>query len=309
MKVFKKRPCPICGVVSSRLLMRFTPAQIRQANGSYRTDIIEPILNEYQEYLIYHQCQACGFVYFPYYWPDEVLTEVYTDAINHEHSQRKTSSGRKQNELLDQKRFILDCLSRVGGQPKKLTVIDYGCGWGDFLSVMAGPGIQTIGFETDQIKAAAARQAGQAIITEATQLDDIKGANVVVMNSVLEHLQDIKSVLQQIHSLLAPKGLLLVTVMDYRSCFLKRNRRLLMAGKLPLTKNLNPIEHVNVFSYELLKRALEDSGYDFITTAWSLKISRLTGWPLRWTNSLERVVRNTMSGRGLSVTSFFTPKI
>lgn len=134
----------------------------------------------------------------------------------------------------------------------RASILDYGCGSGDitFPMLQAGHSVTGVDIARGMVAKAAERaaQAGFAATAAYHHLDDIvlseipRGTfDVVVCSSVLEYVDDDRSLLEMFHELLRDGGFLLVSVPDRRSLYCKldkwlyANRRFL-PGFFPVEK-------------------------------------------------------------------------
>lgn len=102
---------------------------------------------------------------------------------------------------------------------RKGNILDIGCGTGAFLNAMKTAGWATTGLEPDATaRANAATLYGiQAETPERLFALKAGSFNVITLWHVLEHVHDLQGYLQQIHSLLAPGGCLIIAVPNYTS--------------------------------------------------------------------------------------------
>jgi len=308
------RPCPVCGSTDANVIMAFTPEGLARVNESYTAETIRSIIAGEEEGLRYSRCLGCGMVYAQHRWSETILKNIYSRGIDHRVSRAKSASVVKRESLVRLWLYISRVLRLVKyDAASPLSVCDYGCGWGDLLDVLSGVGTKTVGFELDEEKVTHARSNGHSIVTSEKELESEGPFDVIVMNSVLEHLSDVSGVMEYSKELLNPNGILVVTTMDYRIRFLRRNALRLQNGKPALTKSLNPIEHVNVFDYRTLMRLLNDGGFKLITTALSLRIADgffLSNIRSAVTviNSIERLLTCCFTGSDLGITVFAQKK-
>src|SRR5689334_12758076 len=94
------RACPVCDSTQAEIFMRFTPDLISQKNPSYKADVFRRAVLGYEDQLNYSKCLACGMIYCPSVWSDEILRKVYEEAIDHEASGKKTLEIEKRLWLL-----------------------------------------------------------------------------------------------------------------------------------------------------------------------------------------------------------------
>ena len=147
-----------------------------------------------------------------------------------------------------------------------LKILDYGCGWGDFLDVINGYGVDVLGYDEDKQKTALPIKRGHNIANSIDEIELFGPVDVFVMNSVLEHIQDTDFIIKLTKRVLKTNGLLVFSVMDYRTKYIKKNIAKLNSNAAALTKNLNPVEHVNIYSYKTVMLTLEKYRFKLIST-------------------------------------------
>jgi len=260
--------------------------------------------------MTYSRCLNCKMVYCETIWDDDLLRNVYEKVIDHRKSRAGTLSIATRIWRLEIWANILRILFLSGRKElANLKLIDYGCGWGDFLDVVNGYGIDVIGYEVDRIKIEHLRERGHPVAVEIAELKSFGPFDVFVMLSVLEHLQDPGSALRLAKELLKPNGLLVLSVMDYRSKYIEKNARRLRRGLPPLTRNLNPVEHVNVFDYNSLMSLLKRYDFKLIATGLSLRATNLPGMRnrmsfIRCVNVVERFAAKIVRQKELPITAY-----
>jgi 2-polyprenyl-3-methyl-5-hydroxy-6-metoxy-1,4-benzoquinol methylase len=260
-----KRNCPVCDGSEAEVIMRFTPELLFEMNPNYSFEVLKDAVRGKEEFLTYSKCRNCGMVYCENIWDDNTLGKVYVDAIDHAKSKDGILLINKRASLARIWTNILRTL-KLSGKEKlgDLKIIDYGCGWGDFMDTANGYGVSVIGYDTDSKKTELAQERGHKIIEDIDELKSFGPVDVVVMFSVLEHLQDVKNSLNLVKELLKPEGLFVFSVMDYRSVYIKKNVNRLRKNLPALTKNFNPVEHVNLYSYKAVMRTVKKYNFDFL---------------------------------------------
>ncbi len=102
--------------------------------------------------------------------------------------------------------WLMAHLNRV--QPKRF--VDYGCGSGALLRMVAASNIEAIGFDVSVSGVEAASLSSGCVVRTLADIDTYTGsADVVHLGDVLEHVPDPVEVLAQACTLLRPGGLLL----------------------------------------------------------------------------------------------------
>jgi 2-polyprenyl-3-methyl-5-hydroxy-6-metoxy-1,4-benzoquinol methylase len=247
--------------------MKFTPELLAAVNSTYDLEQLQKALEGKEEFLTYSRCMKCGMIFCENLWDDSTLNNVYQNAIDHNKSRNKILSIDKRLMLMSTWNNILRIFRLLGkNRLNNIKLIDYGCGWGDFLDAAYGYGIDGLGYDKDIEKIKLAEMRGHKIAKSIDQLKDYGPVDVIVMNSVLEHIQDVEGTFDLISQVLVPEGLLVLSVMDYRNKYIEKNINMLKSGLPALTKNLNPVEHVNVYNYKTVILTLKRYNFSFLST-------------------------------------------
>lgn len=116
----------------------------------------------------------------------------------------------KKNAIIRKLNFI-DTL-----RPDGKSILDIGCGTGEFLLHAKNKGWQTYGFEPSAQARGLAQNKGIHLVSDTK---DIKSASldVITMWHVLEHVSDLDKQIKELRRLLKPDGVLLVAVPNYES--------------------------------------------------------------------------------------------
>jgi 2-polyprenyl-3-methyl-5-hydroxy-6-metoxy-1,4-benzoquinol methylase len=290
--------------------MRFTPAMLSEVNPTYRAEALEEALTGKEHLLTYSRCVSCNMVYCGNVWDEDVLRSVYEQAIDHSRSKATILTTTVRAWRAQMWADILRVLRLMGREELgDLKLIDYGCGWGDFLDVVDGFGVLALGHEIDRAKIQHVRERGLPVTTDVSDLKSFGPADVLVMIAVLEHLQDPGAALSLARELLKPNGLLVVSVMDYRSKYTRRNVNRIRKGLPALTQHLNPVEHVSIFDYDSVMNLLKRHRFEFVSTAASLRITDLPNIRYRMpfvrvANRLERLSTRVVRATPLPITVY-----
>lgn len=164
-----------------------------------------------------------------------------------------TSAGRMLLPLFPRRRERADWWVRH--LPIRRTILDAGCGNGEFLLRMARAGWEVHGLEPDPVASRVARAAGVPV-TVATLEDAALPAgsfDVITMNHVIEHLHDPAAALANIHRTLVTDGLLWIATPNLGSA----GHRIFHDRWL----HLDPPRHLVLFYPTTLGQLLERSGF------------------------------------------------
>lgn len=126
---------------------------------------------------------------------NNIINSVYLQA-------RKISLGWKQNIIANQQ--------SIG------SILDVGCGTGEFLQRMKSSGWQVSGIEPIDTARKKAAQILNQTIHESLE-NTIGEFDVITLWHVLEHLPNLNESMEKIHKLLKPKGSLIIAVPNHNS--------------------------------------------------------------------------------------------
>ena len=187
MRKTRSTPCLLCG--------RDAPQPVAVRNG-YR--IV--------------RCGGCGLVYVHPKPPEEDLPGLYGE-YHARDGGNEAGWNRLMGKVFREAADHLDAL-RNGLEPPRL--LDVGCGYGGFVSLMRDRGWDAEGLDPSPVTVAAASAKGVPV--RLGTLDDFSRSGApyraVTMFYVLEHLFDPFSALRKVFGLLEPGGVLLVRVPD-----------------------------------------------------------------------------------------------
>jgi SAM-dependent methyltransferase len=197
-----------------------------------------------------------GFAYAAWLPDAAFLRRVYEDSIDHTLS----VTGEPWYH-----RFILDIaaqlLEAAGAGSERLRALDYGCGYGALLSVLACRDIICTGYEPS-----AQRRTHTTAIEILADADDVarRGPfDLLICTEVLEHMADPAPALRTLRASAAPGAVLLVTVPCCTAGYLDSALAGFAAGQ-PQPPMFNPWEHLNYFRPEDLRGLLAREGFEVI---------------------------------------------
>lgn len=203
-----------------------------------------------------------GFVYAGWLPDQEFLRKVYEDVIDH--SLTETAGMNYRQHLLALAASFIEMASsaRTNVTPQKL--LDFGCGYGALLQILASSDINCIGYEPSAQRSAHTTAGGRfPVVSEPDRLAEMGPFDLIVCTEVLEHVPDPRKVLALLRESAVPGALMAITVPQCErgtiECALTR---LFQEGQV--SKVFNPWEHLNYFSAVSLRNLLSEEGFKVI---------------------------------------------
>lgn len=237
----KKIICPVCG--SEKFETIFTAKDYLVSN---------------QEFDILH-CSNCTLrITFPKPNIDEI-SKYYNSEEYISHKEEGRSLINKiykivQKISLVKKRRLVE--KYFGGE--KGSLLDIGCGTGDFINVMQKADWQVSGVEPDNNARRIAQELSSAQIFSIEQhLNDTSKYDVITMWHTLEHIHDIHKQISKIDEMLDEDGMLYIAVPNYTSFDAEYYKQNWAAYDVP--------RHLNHFSPQAMQILFEKYEYSIIS--------------------------------------------
>ena len=149
---------------------------------------------------------------------------------------------------------VLDELGKSSGS----RLLDIGCGTGTFLLAARRRGWEVSGVELSPYAAAVARRRGLEVrvgaLSEARYPE--RSFDVVTLLDLIEHLEDPRAELREVHRVLVPGGRVVVETPNWRSIY-----RCLLRARWAA---LQPRVHILYFEGPTLRRLLESGGFEIL---------------------------------------------
>ena len=161
-----------------------------------------------------------------------------------------------------------------------VSLLDFGCGWGEFLNACRGFGFSCCGVD----RSAARRQAGHfPIFSRLEELAELPAAtagfHAVTLFEVLEHLDDPLSLLRALSGLMVDRGVLVLETPD---CTGVSGIRVLEEYR-----KVHPLDHINAFTPATLRGIAARAGFAPVHA----RAVHVTGEPVRL---LKKEVKNLL---------------
>jgi hypothetical protein len=137
---------------------------------------------------------------------------------------------------------------RVVGTERRISVLDFGMGWSNWLQLARGFGATVFGSELSQPKIEHAKSIGIPVLTMGEILQ--RKFDVIAAEQVLEHVTDPASILDALVAALADTGFIKISVPDGRhvKSVLKSWRWEDTPARREALMPILPLEHINCFT-------------------------------------------------------------
>lgn len=130
-------------------------------------------------------------------------------------------------------------------------VLDFGCGYGGFLSMCSMYGFEAYG--VDRAQAKLENNTYSKVFAEIEDVEDFAPFHALTLFEVLEHLDDPHGLMLRLHDLVAPGGVLVLETPD---CTGVRS----IESRHDYAK-IHPLEHINGFTPETLAKFAQRLGF------------------------------------------------
>ena len=148
----------------------------------------------------------------------------------------------------------LELLTRaLRGPNAAVRILDFGCGYGEFLATCS-----QFGFDAYGVDRANAKRANNKFVRVYPELNDLTAMigdakfHVITLFETLEHVDDPRSILEALSKLIMPGGILVLETPD-------------CSGVTHITKEdswkIQPLEHINAFTGDTLRSIARRCGY------------------------------------------------
>lgn len=206
-----------------------------------------------------YECEQCGLLYTLPRPEKDKIGAYYKSEDYYSHQENKKGLIPKIYEAV--KAVNLKAKYKMATEGLNTgSVLDIGCGVGDFLHTMEQKGWSTTGIEPSEDAKAIAQKRMKANILAPEQIEklDDESFNLITMWHVLEHVDDLKTEINHLHRILKKGGKLVLALPNYQSFDAQHYKEFWAAYDVP--------RHLNHFSQKSISNIFSHSGLNLIKT-------------------------------------------
>ena len=221
-----------------------------QFYGDKNYSILTEFLNKEEFVLL--KCDKCEFVWQKFIPNDHFSNTLYEEVIDKEQSLKK--SKKLASLLLKKYQFNFNAVYYYL-KKKKLNVLDFGAGWGTWLTSLDNEKVNRFAFEISPSRKSYLNHLGIKVLNDFNIKNYNNYFDYIRLEQVLEHIPDLNTCMILIKKLSKKNTILEIGVPD--------GKKLIQESKfITITKGpIQPLEHLNCFSNQSLKKFMMK--YDF----------------------------------------------
>lgn len=204
-----------------------------------------------------YACPNCGAVSANITLPPTLLDDTYNTDVYYEKFRReilKHFEYRKQTQGQERYRYIIE---RLRLNPRKVRLLDIGCGGGVFLSALKDQGVKARGLEINPAQVRYCQNIGLEVTGTPLSEELDRSYDVITMFDVLEHLSEPVATIREAQRKLKPGGYLIAYTPNIHSLAYR-----LMGNK---QNTLLPFEHFCFYNPRSFKYLARRTGFNVHT--------------------------------------------
>lgn len=205
------------------------------------------------------ECLSCGLLYTMPRPPKEKLGEYYKSEEYYSHQENTKGFIPKVYEAV--KKVNLKHKYQIATEGKEVgTLLDIGCGVGDFIHTAEEQGWEAIGVEPSDDAKSIARTRIKGNIINSEELEKLADASfdLITMWHVLEHVDELRWQVEQLQRLVKPEGRIVIAVPNYKSYDGQYYKEHWAAYDVP--------RHLNHFNKQTITKIFKTSGLELKKT-------------------------------------------
>ncbi len=166
--------------------------------------------------------------------PDSSEIGRYYKSENYVSHKAKPKSVTDHAYMVARKFSIASKLKIINGYHHNHTILDFGCGNGDFLSACKNKGWSTVGFEpSDDARKIAEKKLNQNIFSKVEELTNRGLFSIITLWHVLEHIPDLHETIANLRNLVSNNGKIIFALPNHESYDAKYYNRYWAAYDVP----------------------------------------------------------------------------
>lgn len=200
------------------------------------------------------ECADCGMIYQRHIGGDALMERLYDRWIDPQKAFTMHDGALPPAHFIELGRQIGNVLDFLGRNPREVSCLDFGMGWGHWCRVARGFGCEVMGTELSEARIAYVQKDGLRVLA----WDDIPKHQFDFINTeqVFEHLPEPFETLTYLPRALKPGGLIRISVPD--GWDIKRRLRIgdwqAPKGSRDSLNPVAPLEHINCFNQHVIQR-------------------------------------------------------
>lgn len=254
----KREVCEICGNEHFLETIRSVPYS--------RSELLERLLDRYQGNITsgdldeacyeLQYCSLCKHV-FQTYVPTDILAQKiysYPEGRIEESINKRVQAPLE--KVFDSALRVEMMAALLDDHPHKKSILDFGVGWGGFLTIAHAYGFQVTGVDVSDERRAFVNKQGIRAVSSLEELND-ETFDFILIDQTLEHLSHPNECLIELSARLKVGGILFIGVPNgnrvYRMLSEQKHDNLFW-------KVVYPLEHINCFSHHSLIKMAGNAG-------------------------------------------------
>ena len=233
-----ERDCPICGSLKRQLIYTQNFSQISEGSLFNGYDVVT--------------CDRCGFGFADNIPSQEKFDHYYREMSKYENEHQ---GGQISSSTQDTYDFIVQQIQPFLAN-EQARIVDVGCATGGLLATFQKNGYRNILGIDPSPSCSRTAQKLYGIRVENRPVSEISefesSFDLVILNSVLEHIQDLDSSLKALWNILKPGGLIWIEVPDVTR----------FAELTSVAFQQFSMEHINFFSSKSLTNLMQKNGFE-----------------------------------------------
>jgi len=289
--------CPVCRSKDRAILIRArhnSPNFLKfiKFERFYGKEFYDSYHNGPAKELVFEvaECNNCHFLYLTEVLSDTGMDLLYNEWLDKEQL-RKYYANMPYNIYEE---LMLSVIKKKFRNKRKLNVMDFGAGYGNFCFISTKLGISTYAFDLSTDKNEHMENRGVAIINN---LENFHGFfNFIYVNQVAEHVSNPLGMLSNLRECLADDGIMYVATPDCKNAKkeLKENG---LSGDL--FKWISPHQHINAFTNKTLRLLGQKAGLQPLSAADFLTWLNPALRPAELMYTVKRVLKNSSVGTAI----------